>query len=1262
MAVTALTGFLQKCTVVFLVCAWAVAPSWAVDQTLPGGTVDQTVIVGPANVVTSNPANTAVVAGGDLTIKAGKVGISHGLSVASGAAFKIQLVPYFPQAPTATPDHAAGTAALSVERVIWIGGEANVTYTWSKVSGPGNVTFSSNGSHAALDPTATFSAVGAYVLQVTAAAPGNIANHYDLPVTIDAINTALALSPKSASVQVDKIQAFTPTMADQFGAPIVPQPAAGAYTWTVTGGGTITAGIFTATTIGGPFTVTAISGSVEGVASIVIQGTTAPPTPPIDWESDLTVEANFVAYKTGSDDETIDGVKIHYTNSKEPVGVSVSASSESGATITKVVIDLSGQRQENPGPSGTKYFSVGEGVHDLTVTIVAQKDAQAGEWLVDLKKRLHVDRTKPVIRAILPKRFWPEEADREPGVLEYPLVRLDDNHIWINKEGETWNRTWRTKLTRQFFGKDDVALGLLMAVSDATGLDKRLPDVPVQVKARDELGTLRTLENHAILDKDSSGEEDKPEPGQSSTPQRVKVMQVDTLPDSFPKNYSIPRPGRHLLLVSMKDKAGNELVDEPLVSISKDTDLPRTNFPQNSFQTAPYRFLAALYADEACQLVWQGGTANVQTLLRPRSADELGDGGPPMGWRLNQVPDVNLPSDSQRPDYPFAWHTGSTQIIFADVAGNRANASATTFTLQTWTVGEGWGSQSIGIPSGMYDRDRTLIDKFVFYDPMWDKESTGPMSHAFSSESSVFSKVGRIKKDQDGWPVYPYEWTWTFKEYDSFADFRAKELSSSGDYLDRVSPAVPVVPLDPEAKSGSSHKYLVRPSVITIAPSWKPKDTLGEGDKIRVAVIDRPERLTSQGGEIRWAGITDPADVADAEAYTDPTQSSVKGISRKVLPAREDTRPGFARLQYQYFVGSGSSSFSAATTSADADGGAAFYEQQTAQIESTSLLASSVSGTPDYGNEAAYWLNAIKVSPDIVSTGTQTMIRLEAGFFTDQIRPDSFARTGDYVRFLDGSNDLTITVADYPTATAEELKGKIAIVSQRMLFPDGNIWQRQQLELNILIGANVPASALHVDVKLGAVRFDDPTPGFEQANASNPDPNKGENGAHRMTKSLSVISFNFVTVKGDYYLDGAEEVYDGVLTTSVSKPQVVINQEDLRDAKYSKEYTTFRVRGYILDPLLDNAKPGSEGEIRSISMTGIGEAEVKRVSDMPPAGYFRQHPFRGEFDFGTVSIPNGNGNIMKYALETSANPVGDVGRAEISVAYGYRVLNSENQL
>jgi hypothetical protein len=91
--------------------------------------------------------------------------------------------------------------------------------------------------------------------------------------TAPPVLTSISVSPASASVQTNGTQQFSATGKDQFGQPMVPQPA---FTWSVAGGGTISStGLFTAgSTAGGPFTVTASSGGIDGTAGVTV---TAPP-------------------------------------------------------------------------------------------------------------------------------------------------------------------------------------------------------------------------------------------------------------------------------------------------------------------------------------------------------------------------------------------------------------------------------------------------------------------------------------------------------------------------------------------------------------------------------------------------------------------------------------------------------------------------------------------------------------------------------------------------------------------------------------------------------------------------------------------------------------------------------------------------------------------------------------------------------------------------------------------------------------------------
>jgi hypothetical protein len=137
------------------------------------------------------------------------------------------------------------------------------TFTWS-VSGGG--TISETGLF-----TAGSTAGGPFTVT---ASSGSVSGTASVTVTAAPVLTSITVSPSSASVATGGTQPFTATGFDQFGKPMSPQPT---FSWSVSGGGTIsTSGLFTAgSTAGGPFTVTASSGSVSGTASVTV--TSVPP-------------------------------------------------------------------------------------------------------------------------------------------------------------------------------------------------------------------------------------------------------------------------------------------------------------------------------------------------------------------------------------------------------------------------------------------------------------------------------------------------------------------------------------------------------------------------------------------------------------------------------------------------------------------------------------------------------------------------------------------------------------------------------------------------------------------------------------------------------------------------------------------------------------------------------------------------------------------------------------------------------------------------
>lgn len=170
--------------------------------------------------------------------------------------------------------------------------------------------------------------------------------------TANPVLTTIMVAPAIASVQTGKTQGFTATGLDQFGQPMTAQPA---FTWSVSGGGTISAsGSFTAgTTAGGPFTVTATSGSVSGTASVTVTGS------PADFS--LSVSPASVSGRRG-------GAAIYIVTVKPSNGFSGS-----------VTLSLSGQ------PSGsTVTFAPTVTTSTSTLTVITSSSGRKGTFTLTI--------------------------------------------------------------------------------------------------------------------------------------------------------------------------------------------------------------------------------------------------------------------------------------------------------------------------------------------------------------------------------------------------------------------------------------------------------------------------------------------------------------------------------------------------------------------------------------------------------------------------------------------------------------------------------------------------------------------------------------------------------------------------------------------------------------------------------------------------------------------------------------------------------------
>ncbi len=259
------------------------------------------------------------------------------------------LPPTIATAAAASPSPATGTTTnLSVLGVDSDGGgEANLTYTWSTTgTPPAAVTFSANGTNAAKNTTATFTASGTYHFLVTIADQGGQTTTSPVTVIVTRTATSVTVSPTSASLGSGASQQFTPTVYDQFGVVMASPPS---ITWALASGvGSINSstGQYTAPYASGSATVTATSGSatsspaaitVTDAAPTVDTAASASPSPVAGLTTNLTV--------LGSDTDGGGEANLIYTwttTGTPPAAVSFSPNGTNSAKNTTATFAAAG--------------------------------------------------------------------------------------------------------------------------------------------------------------------------------------------------------------------------------------------------------------------------------------------------------------------------------------------------------------------------------------------------------------------------------------------------------------------------------------------------------------------------------------------------------------------------------------------------------------------------------------------------------------------------------------------------------------------------------------------------------------------------------------------------------------------------------------------------------------------------------------------------------------------------------------------------------
>lgn len=163
---------------------------------------------------------------------------------------------------------AGSSANLTVSATDDGAGESALTYTWS-ASGPAAAFVTPNGTNAAKSATISFEAAGDYQIIASVTDPQGLTTTSSLNARVTQVASGIQVSPSFVSLTVGGSQAFSATTQDQFGANMATQPTS--YVWSASGGGSINAsGLFTSNLAGGPYSVTATSGGLNGNASVMV--------------------------------------------------------------------------------------------------------------------------------------------------------------------------------------------------------------------------------------------------------------------------------------------------------------------------------------------------------------------------------------------------------------------------------------------------------------------------------------------------------------------------------------------------------------------------------------------------------------------------------------------------------------------------------------------------------------------------------------------------------------------------------------------------------------------------------------------------------------------------------------------------------------------------------------------------------------------------------------------------------------------------------
>lgn len=220
----------------------------------------------------------------------------------------------------------AESVTLTAQRVGGVSGEVSVSYSTANGSATAGADYTAasgtltwlNGD--AVDKTVvvtllddtTFEGNETFTLELTNVTGATFGTPVATTVTIldnetapPPVATSIVVTPANAVISANATQQFSAVLRDQFGQPMASQPA---FSWSVTGGGTInTGGFFAAGNATGSFTVSAAAESLTGSTGVTVETASAQTTYILptttgawNWTSSVLGGTSWVDSATGS--------------------------------------------------------------------------------------------------------------------------------------------------------------------------------------------------------------------------------------------------------------------------------------------------------------------------------------------------------------------------------------------------------------------------------------------------------------------------------------------------------------------------------------------------------------------------------------------------------------------------------------------------------------------------------------------------------------------------------------------------------------------------------------------------------------------------------------------------------------------------------------------------------------------------------------------------------------------------------------------------